>query len=211
MDYQRLRSALARRAQTDSSKYVLEPERKQQNPIAITSDCFQLLKGCDCLLNPLESISSLDGEGKMNRTFLISVHPHWAASFFLSHNPKSIELRKGSFGASLKPGDTIVVYATLPEGKAIGTVKVVRRESLTVDRLWRESEQGKLAKVSRVQFDAYYANQSSGIGVWVGDAELLSSPIALSKLRQNWGHRWQPPQQIQQLTPEQISALNIDR
>jgi predicted transcriptional regulator len=53
----------------------------------------------------------------------------------------------------------------LPEGKAIGTVKVVKRESLTVDRLWRASQQGKLAKVSRAQFDAYYANQESGIGV----------------------------------------------
>jgi hypothetical protein len=53
----------------------------------------------------------------------------------------------------------------LPEGKAISTVKVVKRESLTVNRLWQESRQGMLAKVSRAQFDAYYANQESGIGV----------------------------------------------
>ena len=143
----------------------------------------------------------------MNRTFLISVHPRWASSFFLSHNPKSIELRKGSFGASLKPGDSIVIYATLPEAKAIGTVQVVKRELLTVDRLWRESKQGMLAKVSRQQFDAYYANQESGIGVWVGATELLPSPIALPKLRPNWGPRWQPPQQIQQLTPEQMTFI----
>jgi len=51
-------------------------------------------------------------------TYLISVRPTWASIFFLSHNPKAIELRKGNFGASLQPGDTIVVYATLPEGKA---------------------------------------------------------------------------------------------
>jgi len=98
-------------------------------------------------------------------TYLISVRPTWADAFFNTHNPKSIKLRKGSFGASLQPGDTIVVYATLPERKAIGTVKVVRRESLTVDQLWRASQQVKLAKVSRVQFDAYYANQESGIRV----------------------------------------------
>ena len=144
-------------------------------------------------------------------TYLISVHPRWASAFFLSHNPKAIELRKGSFGASLKPGDSIVIYATLPEAKAIGTVKVIKRESLTVDRLWRESKQGMLAKVSRQQFDAYYANQESGIGVWVAAPELLPSPIALSKLRQNWGHRWQPPQQIQQLTDDRMAALNSDR
>jgi predicted transcriptional regulator len=109
----------------------------------------------------------------MSNLFLISVHPRWACAFFLSHNPKTIELRKGSFGASLKPGDTIVVYSTLPEAKAIGTVKVVKRESLAVDRLWRASEQGQLAKVSRAQFDGYYNNQELGIGVWVGGAQLL--------------------------------------
>jgi predicted transcriptional regulator len=144
-------------------------------------------------------------------TFLISVHPHWASSFFLGHKPKTIELRKGSFGASLQAGDTIVIYATLPEGKAIGTVRVTKRELLNVDRLWRASEQGQLAKVSRAQFDAYYANQQSGVGVWVGDASLLPSPIALPRLRQNWGPRWQPPQQIVQLTHEQTTALNIAR
>ena len=161
------------------------------------------------MLDNSEPVSKLDGEGKMNRTFLISVHPRWASAFFLSHNPKTIELRKGSFGASLKPGDSIVIYATLPEAKAIGTVKVIKRESLTVDRLWRASEQGQLAKVSRAQFDAYYVNQESGIGVWVEAAKLLPKPIALSELRQNWGPRWQPPQQIVQLTDDRIMALNI--
>jgi predicted transcriptional regulator len=144
-------------------------------------------------------------------TYLISVHSRWASAFFLSHNPKTIELRKGKFGASLKAGDSIAIYATMPVAEILGIVKVVKRELLTVDRLWRASEQGKLAKVSRVQFDSYYANQESGIGVWVATPELLPSPIALSKLRQNWGHRWQPPQQIQQLTDDQMAALNITR
>lgn len=148
---------------------------------------------------------------KSSCTYLITVHPRWTASFFLSHNPKMMELRKGSFGTSLKPGDSIVIYATLPEGKAIGTVKVTKRESLTVDRLWRKSWQGQLAKVSWQQFDAYYNNQQSDVGVWVGAAELFPSLIALRKLWQNWGLRWPPPQQIQQLTHEQITALNIDR
>jgi predicted transcriptional regulator len=143
-------------------------------------------------------------------TYLISVHPRWASAFFLSHNPKSIELRKGNFGASLKPGDRIAIYATMPTAEVIGIVKVLKRERLPIDRLWRASEQGKLAKVSRQQFDAYYCNQESGIGVWVEAAELFPSPIALSKLRQNWGPRWQPPQQIQRLTHEQMTALNID-
>lgn len=146
---------------------------------------------------------------KSSHTFLISVHPRWARAFFLTYNPKAIELRKGSFGASLQAGDSIVIYSTLPVGEVIGTVKVIKRELLALDRLWQESRQGRLAKVSREQFKTYYTNQESGIGVWVDPAELLPSPIALSRLRQNWGHRWQPPQQIQQLTHEQIATLNI--
>ncbi|MEG4335712.1 hypothetical protein QUB40_27825 [Microcoleus sp. AT9_A2] len=144
-------------------------------------------------------------------TYLISVHPRWAASFFASANPKSIELRKGSFGASLKPGDNIAIYATMPVAELLGIVRVVKRETLPLDRLWRASEQGQLARVTRQQFEAYYSNQESGIGVWVQSAQLLPKPIALSKLRQNWGPRWQPPQQIQKLTSEQLLALNIAR
>jgi len=111
-------------------------------------------------------------------TYLISVRPVWASAFFLSHNAKSIELRKGNFGTSLKPGDVIAIYATLPVGKLIGRVRVIKHESLTIDRLWQESQQGRLAKVSHAQFDAYYASQVFGVGVWVSAAELLPSPIA---------------------------------
>jgi len=88
---------------------------------------------------------------------------------------------------------------------------VVRWELLTIDRLWQASQQGRLAKVSQAQFNAYYAQQESGIGVWVEAAKLLPKPIALCRLRQNWGYRWQPPQQIQQLTDDRMAALNIDR
>jgi len=51
------------------------------------------------------------------------------------------------------------------------------------------------------------ASQISGVGVWVSAPELFPSPIALPKLRQNWGYRWQPPQQIQQLTHEQMALI----
>ncbi|MEP6582517.1 hypothetical protein NDI43_27470 [Microcoleus vaginatus GB2-A3] len=148
-------------------------------------------------------------QNKATGTYLISVRPKWADAFFNIHNPKTIELRKGSFGASLKPGDNIAIYATLPTAELLGLVQVVKRERLPLDRLWQASQQGRLARVTRQQFDAYYCNQESGIGVWVEAAELFPSPIALSKLRQNWGPRWQPPQQIQQLTDDQIAALNI--
>jgi hypothetical protein len=44
-------------------------------------------------------------------TYLISVRPTWADAFFLDRNPKTIELRKGNFGASLKSGDAIAIVS----------------------------------------------------------------------------------------------------
>lgn len=75
----------------------------------------------------------------------------------------------------------------MPTAEVLGIVRVLKRERLPLDRLWQASQQGRLALVSQAQFNAYYAQQESGIGVWVEAAELQQSPIALSKLRQNWG------------------------
>jgi predicted transcriptional regulator len=143
----------------------------------------------------------------MTNTYLISVRPTWADVFFNDRDPKTIELRKGNFGASLKPDDKIVVYATMPTAKLLGTVRFVKREILPVEQLWRLTEQGKLARVSEAKFSAYYANQSSGIGVWVDNAELLPKPIPLYRLRKLWGERWQPPQTMQKLSTVQITLI----
>jgi len=43
----------------------------------------------------------------------------------------------------------------MPVAEILGIVKVVKRELLTIDQLWQESQQGQLAKVSRQQFNAY--------------------------------------------------------
>ena len=140
-------------------------------------------------------------------TYLISVRPTWADAFFLDRETKTIELRKGNFGASLKPGDSIAIYATMPVAELIGIVRVSMRESLPLSELWRLSQQGKLARVSEAQFNAYYANQESGIGVWVEVAELLPKPIKLYRLREEWGDKWNPPQQIQKLSEQQRALL----
>lgn len=119
----------------------------------------------------------------MTNTYLISVRPTWADAFFNIHNPKTIELRKGNFGASLKPGDSIIIYATMPVAEILGIVRVAMRESLPISELWRVSKQGQLARVSQAQFDDYYRNQESGIGVWVESTQLLTKPIPLYRFR----------------------------
>jgi predicted transcriptional regulator len=141
-------------------------------------------------------------------TYLISVRPTWADAFFFDRNPKTVELRKGSFGACLKPGDSIAIYGTMPVAEILGTVRVLKREILPLEQLWNESQHGRLARVSHTQFDDYYANQRLGVGVWVTSAELFPKPIPLYRLRQNRGSRWQPPQQLHQLTHEQMATID---
>jgi hypothetical protein len=68
---------------------------------------------------------------------------------------KQLNERKGNFGASLKAGDSIAIYATMPVAEILGIVRVMKRESRPISRLWQESRQGMLAKVSRQQFDTY--------------------------------------------------------
>jgi predicted transcriptional regulator len=140
-------------------------------------------------------------------TYLISVKPKWADAFFLDRDPKTIELRKGNFGASLKPGNVIAIYATMPVAEVLGTVRVSMRELLPINELWRLSQQGKLARVSESQFKDYYVNQESGIGIWVEDARLLPKPIPLYRLREAWGANWNSPQTMQKLSPVQVILI----
>lgn len=144
---------------------------------------------------------------KPDRTFIISVRPQWAHLFFDSDNRKSVELRKAGFGRLLIPSDTIVIYATLPVGAVIGTVVVSRCEcKKTPEILWRATNDGELAKVTRSEFDAYYRDAKAAMAIWVQDPALFDRPVPLAELRSCWGC-WQPPQQIQQLSPEQVTAL----
>ncbi len=138
--------------------------------------------------------------------YLISVKPKWANAFFLDINRKTIELRKGNFGISLQSGDTIVIYSTMPQGCAIGTVKVMERYECSVKDLWRKSEQGVLTHVSQAEFDAYYSGHHFGVGVWVWSPDKWERPIALTELRQILGERWQPPQQIAKINLELLRA-----
>jgi predicted transcriptional regulator len=140
--------------------------------------------------------------------YLISVKPKWANAFFADINRKTIELRKGNFGASLKPGDTIVIYSTMPEGCVIGTVKVMERYEYSVKDLWRKSEQGVLTHVSQSEFDAYYSGHHFGVGVWFWSPDKWERPISLPKLRQILGNRWQPPQQLARVD---LNLLNQHR
>ena len=138
----------------------------------------------------------------MSNTYLISVKPQWASLFFDLDTPKAVELRKGSFGKVLIPGDRLLIYATLPVGKVLGSVMVCDRRELPIPELRSITEH--LAQVSNEDFDDYYQGKNAGVGVWVDRPELFEIAIALEILK---SAGVTPPQQITKLTPEQVESL----
>ena len=132
-------------------------------------------------------------------TYLISVKPQWASLFFDLDTPKTVELRKSSFGKVLMPGDRLLIYATLPTGKILGSVTVFDRKELPIPELKAATEH--LAQVSAEDFNGYYQGKDAGVGVWVEKPELFESPISLEILK-SMGIT--PPQQILRLTQEQV-------
>jgi predicted transcriptional regulator len=135
-------------------------------------------------------------------TYLISVKPNWADKFFLIATPKTVELRKGSFGQFLKADDRLLIYATLPIGEVIGEVRVRHRAQYWIDKL--RSETKNFAQVSREDFDAYYRGKDHGVAVWVDRPEKFESEIALATLKDAG---ITPPQQLLRLTEKQVDAL----
>ena len=138
----------------------------------------------------------------MTNTYLISVKPQWAFLFFDNESPKTVELRKGNFGKLIKAGDRLLIYATVPAGKIIGTVTVRNRQEMKIEDLRAATE--NFAKVSEEDFASYYAGKETGIAVWVEQPIKFDRPIPLEELK---AAGLQPPQQATKLTAEQIALL----
>lgn len=135
-------------------------------------------------------------------TYLISIKPKWVNLFFDRATPKTVELRKGSFGKTLEAGDRLLIYSTLPVGKIIGEVTVRDRQELPIPELRIATKDW--AQVSTEDFNDYYQGKDTGVAVWVGCSELFENPIALATLKIAGIN---PPQQLLKLTERQANIL----
>lgn len=135
-------------------------------------------------------------------TYLISVRPKWANLFFDRATPKTVELRKGSFGKSLETGDRLLIYSTLPVGEIVGEVTVRDRKELPTSELRVATKDW--AQVSTEDFDIYYQGKDAGVAVWVALPEIFENPIALATLKIAGVN---PPQQLVKLTEKQANIL----
>jgi hypothetical protein len=63
------------------------------------------------------------------------------------------------------------------------------QQALIIDRLWEQSQQGKLTYVTQSEFDAYYSNTICGVGIWVSEPRQWKHPLGLFELREILGKR----------------------
>ena len=116
------------------------------------------------------------------RVALMSIHPEYAEA--IMRGEKRVEFRKRRLAPDI---DTVVVYATAPVQRVVGTFAIERTVAGDPESVWREV--GAVGGISRETFDNYYARSPQAVGLVVKSARRCR-PARLSDL----GASLVPPQ-----------------
>jgi predicted transcriptional regulator len=112
----------------------------------------------------------------------MSIHPEYAEA--IMRGDKRVEFRKRRLAPDI---DTVVVYATAPVQRVVGTFAIERTVAGDPESVWREV--GAVGGISRETFDNYYARSPQAVGLVVKSARRCR-PAPLSDL----GTSLVPPQ-----------------
>jgi predicted transcriptional regulator len=131
---------------------------------------------------------------------LLSIQPRFAEKIF--DGSKTFELRK--VRPKVSSNDAIIVYVSSPEMmlKAILTVDNVINEE--PNQLWDIVMND--AGVTREEFDDYFLGIDKGYAIKIKDVNILSSPVALSDLRELIPG-FTPPQIYRYFSGEELKKL----
>lgn len=126
---------------------------------------------------------------------LLSIHPRYAEAIL--EGEKRVEFRKRRFA---RPVDRVVIYATAPVQRIVGTFAI---EAIDVDvpsALWQRY--GAVGGIDRGVFDAYYLDADEGMAIKVGEVAPVIAHLPLAAL----GNLC-PPQSYQYLESEALCRL----
>jgi predicted transcriptional regulator len=129
----------------------------------------------------------LDAEST-DRVALLSIHPEFAEAIMSGR--KRVEFRKVPFGSDVR---TVVVYATRPVARVVGTFDVIGIEQRAPSRLWDMF--GQVGGISRRRFSEYFQGHRTGYAIRVGTVRRFATPVPLSHL----GNGLVPPQSFRYL------------
>jgi predicted transcriptional regulator len=110
----------------------------------------------------------------MKKRVLLSIHPEFAEAIFDGH--KHYEFRRVLFKEDV---DEVVVYATMPVARVIGSFKIADIYEGAPKVLWAKTK--AVAGVTKEKFDSYFKDRTKAFAIKVGDPVRFSSPQPLSK------------------------------
>lgn len=127
---------------------------------------------------------------------LLSIRPRYADAIMSGH--KRVEFRKQPFA---RPVEHVVIYATAPVRRIVGTFRVAECDLAEPAELWRRY--GDVGGIERADFERYYGQRSSGVAIAIeGSPTPLDLPLdALGHVR--------PPQSFVYLTGEMANRIGL--
>lgn len=129
------------------------------------------------------------------RVALMSIHPRYAEA--LLAGTKRVELRKRPLAPDVH---AVVVYATAPVGRVVGSFTVVGQDIDTPAQIWDRHAQH--AGIDKAGYDAYFAGSPRAVAIGAARPVRAATPLPLAELP----GCTRPPQSFAYLTSEQVVA-----
>lgn len=126
----------------------------------------------------------------------MSIHPQYADAILAG--TKRVEFRKRRLAPNVS---TVVIYATLPVGRIVGTFEVLGHDVAPPAELWERH--AAHAGISVAGYDRYYAQTPAAVGILIGSVQQLSQPRPVTDL----SGVSRPPQSFSYLTRAQATDI----
>ena len=105
----------------------------------------------------------------------MSIRPEFAEA--IMDGTKQVEFRKRALAHDVA---LVVVYATLPVGRILGTFTVAGQVKKSPNTLWKSYR--AVAGIDRSGYRDYFANTTEAVGILVGEVHVLDEPMRLDEI-----------------------------
>lgn len=139
-------------------------------------------------------------EGTVGRVALFSIHPTYAEAIL--NGTKTVEFRRTPLADDVTH---VVIYATAPVQRVVGTFEVAGVESMRPTTAWRNFR--KVGGIDRAAFQSYYEGAAMAHVIRVRRAQRLPEPLSLADLDPDL----RPPQSFQYIDPRTIMGCEGDQ
>jgi predicted transcriptional regulator len=130
---------------------------------------------------------------------IFSIQPKFASAIL--SGVKRVEFRKTKLRPTLS---CIIVYASSPVRRVIGTFRVAAVEYATPVELWDTYR--LVGGISEAEFMGYFRGSALGFAILIGEVRQLQTPLKLNDLDPNL----HPPQSFQYVRPGMLEVLSPD-